>query len=607
MNVSLSGYSLIGNCRSAALVSKYGSIDWCCIPEFHSPAVFAALLDDIKGGFFAIHPLDGFSSTQLYLPDTNVVETRFENEQGNVRVLDAFVAMEEEDKVLTLFPDHEILRIVEGISGTVKMKVEYSPRINYGKHSPGLKNNKKSGVQFSYKENIFILQSTLDETQFEINTESANAEFVIHEGEKVIFSLSSSSQGPAIIPEIRLCGYERMQKTINYWTNWSGKCQYTGFCKELVIRSALTLKLLVHAPTGAIIAAPTTSLPEETGGVRNWDYRYCWLRDASFTVRALIKLGYHEETHVYMNWILHATQLTRPRLQVVYNVFGHSRMKEKVCDWLKGYKNSTPVHIGNAAHDQFQLDVYGEVLDAVYTYSDLVKQFDNDTKKFIIGLGEVICKLWNKPDEGIWEIRSSPVHHTHSKVLAWVGLDRIIKLCRKYNWSNVPIQSFENVQKDIQEQIELKGFNKELNHYTSQFNGHELDAALLILPLVEYCAASSPKMESTRKNIQDLLSEKSFLYRHVNINDGLPGREGAFIVCNFWLVENLVQSGYLDQAIDLFNKTIEYASPGGLLSEEIDPHTNELLGNYPQGFSHIGLINAALSIDEAFKRSKKTT
>jgi len=317
-------------------------------------------------------------------------------------------------------------------------------------------------------------------------------------------------------------------------------------------------------------------------------------------------LGYHEETHVYMNWILHATQLTRPRLQVVYNVFGHSRMNEKVCDWLKGYRNSTPVHIGNAAHDQFQLDVYGEVLDAVYTYSDLVEQFDNDTRKFIIGLGEVICKLWNQPDEGIWEIRSSPVHHTHSKVLAWVGLDRIIKLCRKYNWSNLPIQMFENVLKDIQEQIELKGFNKELNHYTSHFNGRDLDASLLILPLVEYCTASSPRMESTRKNIQDLLSSKSFLYRHVNINDGLPGKEGAFIVCNFWLIENLVQSGHLNQAIDLFNNTIQYASPGGLLSEEIDPDTNELLGNYPQGFSHIGLINAALAIDEAFKQSKKT-
>src|SRR5688500_4422924 len=289
MNISLSGYSLIGNCRSAALVSKYGSIDWCCIPEFHSPAVFAALLDDKKGGFFAIHPPDGFTSTQLYLPHTNVVETIFENELGKVRLLDAFVAMEEEDKVLTLFPDHEILRIVEGISGTVKMKVEYSPRINYGKYSPGLKNNKKLGVQFSYKENIFILQSTLDETQFEVNAESVNADFILHQGEKVIFSLSCSSQAPAIIPEIRLCAYERMKKTIDYWTNWAGKCQYNGFSKELVLRSALTLKLLVHAPSGAIIAAPTTSLPEETGGVRNWDYRYCWLRDASFTVRALIK------------------------------------------------------------------------------------------------------------------------------------------------------------------------------------------------------------------------------------------------------------------------------------------------------------------------------
>jgi len=601
MNVSLSDYSLIGNCRSAALVSKKGSIDWCCIPEFHSSSIFAALLDNKKGGFFAVHPFHGFTSIQQYLPYTNIVETTFENDQGKVRLLDAYVALEEEDKATSLFPDHEILRVLEGISGSM----EFFPRINYGKFSPRLQNFNKMGIHFFYKEGTYVLQSNIERLQLDKNIEKATAKFIINEGDKVIFSLSFSTQSPAIIPEIKLTGYERMQKSIEYWRNWTGKCKYNGFSKDLVLRSALTLKLLTHAPSGAIIAAPTTSLPEEIGGVRNWDYRYCWLRDASFTIRALIKLGYHDEAKMYMNWILHATQLTRPKLQVVYSVFGETRIKEMNCDWLNGYNNSRPVRIGNGAHGQFQLDVYDEVLDAVYTYSQLIKEFDNDIRKFIIGLGDVICKLWDKPDAGIWEIRSPSVYHTHSKVLAWVGLDRLIRLSHKYNWSDAPVVKFEKVLKLIEQQIELQGFNTLLNHYTMQFNGSDLDASLLVLPLVEYCEASSARMESTRKSIQYVLSKQSFIYRHLNINDGLPGKEGAFIVCNFWLVENLVKSGLLNEAIELFDKTVRQASPGGLLSEEIDPDTGELLGNYPQGFSHIGLINAALAIDEASEQLKE--
>lgn len=602
---SITDYSLIGNCRSSALVSKYGSIDWCCMPEFHSSSIFATILDNLSGGLFSIQPVKEYKSVQHYVDNTAIVETYFKNDEGEIRLTDGFTALNEGDKKKSLFPDHEILRIVEGISGDVSVKIEFSPRINYGKDSPRLENQRNLGIWFSYKENTFILQSTLGQSVLQLEDKKVISEFIVKKGEKVIFSLSCSGQCPAIIPEIKQTGWARMQKTIGYWRNWTNNCKYNGMFKERVIRSAVTLKLLTHAPSGAIIAAPTTSLPEEPGGVRNWDYRFCWLRDASFTIRVLIKLGFFEEAHAYMNWILHATRLTRPKLQVVYTVFGESKMKESNCNWLTGYKNSGPVRIGNSAHEQFQLDVYGEVLDAVYTYSQLVNEFDNDSKKFIIGLGKAICKLWDKPDEGIWEIRSSTVHHTHSKVMAWVGLDKLIKLCLKYKWNNAPISSFEDVKKEIFRQIEEKGFNESLNHYTRELCGSTLDASLLVLPLVDYCKASSSKMKSTVESIEKHLQKNSFVYRYLNVDDGLPGKEGAFIICNFWLIENLAKSGNVDKAIDLFNETIKYSAPAGLLSEEIDPDTKELLGNYPQGFSHIGLINAVFAIDEAYKTKKR--
>jgi len=597
--INIADYSLIGNCRSAALVSKYGSIDWCCLPEFHSPSIFAALLDRQKGGYFSIHPLQNFKSNSHYLDQTNIVETIFESDEGKVRLMDGFTVMEEEEKAANLFPDHEIIRIIEGISGTVNLEVEIYPRTNYGNSSPRMVIQGKLGIRFFYKENIFIFQSTLEDSLIKVNDEKVITRFIVPEGEKIIFSLSCSSQCPAIIPEIKSTGWQRMLNTIQYWKSWSGKCQYNGVFKEQVIRSVLALKLLTHAPSGAIIAAPTTSLPEEVGGVRNWDYRYCWLRDASFTIRVLVKLGYHDEAHAYMNWILHATRLTRPRLQVVYTVFGHSKIAEKHCKWLNGYKNSRPVRVGNAAHEQFQLDVYGEILDAVYTYSQLVREFDYDTRNFIIDLGKMICKLWDKPDEGIWEIRSSSVHHTHSKVMCWVGLARLIKLCRKYDWDKAPVHKFEETRDIIFRQIELEGFSKSLDHYTREFNGKTVDASLLILSLMDYCEAASSRMKSTRDAVQRHLQKNSFIYRYQNIDDGLPGKEGAFFICNFWLIENLAIAGSVQEASDLFLETVKYAGISGLFSEEIDPGTKELLGNYPQSFSHIGLINAAIAIEEA--------
>ncbi|MGN6401664.1 MAG: glycoside hydrolase family 15 protein [Flavisolibacter sp.] len=479
--------------------------------------------------------------------------------------------------------------------------MEFEPTVFYGRSPAKLLDNKKLGLKFTYKENTFILQTTLDPKDITVHPNKVTACFTLEEGENVIFSLSCSSQSPAVVPELKITAANRFLQTVDYWKDWISRCTYEGIYKEQVRRSVFTLKLLAHAPSGAIIAAPTTSIPESPGGERNWDYRYCWLRDASFTVRALIKLGFEEEAHAYMNWILHATRLTQPELRVLYSVYGAAKSREKKIDWLEGFQNSRPVRIGNGAHNQFQLDVYGEVLDAFYSYSEVVSTFDNRTRQFVLALGEIICKKWNQPDNGIWEVRSAPAHHTHSKVMAWVGLDRLIKLCRKYNWKQEAIEKFEQVKHVIQDQVEKFGFSSAINSYTRVFNEKSLDASALVFSLVGYCPANSANMVATVECISSRLSKNGFIYRYLDEDDGLSGTEGAFGICNFWMIENLAKQGKTMEAIIIFDKMLECAGDKGLFSEELDPNSYELLGNYPQAFTHIGLINAALSISESLK------
>jgi GH15 family glucan-1,4-alpha-glucosidase len=593
-------YGLIGNCRAAALVGNNGSIDWCCLPDFHSPSLFAYLLGE-QGGFFSVAPSGAFHSSQRYVPDTNVLETIFQNETGAVRLTDAFTAMTEEEKTVSLVPDHEIMRVVEGISGSMSIRLFYAPRFYYGKYKANLRQHSKLGIQSCWKGHIVWLTGTLEPELFLINEKegTAVAEFEVQANDRIIFSLSYSAQSPAVIPEVARTGWQRLQQTVSFWKNWIGNCRYSGLYQEEVKRSALALKLLAHAPSGAIIAAPTTSLPEEKGGIRNWDYRFCWLRDASFTARVLVKLGFTEEVHAYMNWILHATQLTRPKLQVVYSVYGHASLEEKELEWLQGYEQSRPVRIGNGADDQFQLDVYGEVMDAIYAYAPLVKAFDNSTRRFLTGMGDVICKRWQQPDHGIWEVRSGAVHHTHSKVMAWVGLDRLVRLAEKYQWKKVPLEKWKSTANAIHQRIERQGFQQELNSYTRELGGNTLDASLLILPLVGFCKPDSPRMAATIHAVQQHLVQNGLVYRYRQVEDGISGGEGSFVACSFWLAENLAKAGRFEEAKEVFEAVLQHAGPTGLLPEEIDPYTHELLGNYPQGFSHIGLINAALSLTEA--------
>ena len=606
MAARLSDYALIGNSRAAALVSNTGSVDWCCLPEFDSPAIFAALLDARRGGHFSIAPTQEFSSSQTYLPGSNVVETRFHLPDAEASLLDAFVALTEAEKARSLFPDHEILRVLEVLSGEVEFRMEYVPRIFYGKEAAALQDHQKLGIQVLWKEHIYTLLSTLENGSISVSKtrDQAEARFRLRAGERVIFSLSYSSQSPAILPELKETALKRLQSTTRFWQNWLKQCRYQGVYEQMVKRSALTLKLLAHAPSGAIIAAPTTSLPEELGGERNWDYRYCWLRDASFTTRVLVKLGFEEETHAYMDWILHATRLTQPELQVVYSVFGHSFLKETTLGWLSGFLHSKPVRIGNGAHDQFQLDVYGEVLDAVYEYAPLAKEFARDSRKFLLGLGEIICRQWDQPDNGIWEVRSANTHHTHSKVLAWAGLDRLIKLAEKYHWKEAPLEKYREISLKIRKAVEENGYNEEIGAYTREFNGSTLDASALVFPLVGYCPADSPRMLSTIRQIKAQLTNRNLVYRYKHVDDGLQGGEGAFGICNCWLAENLALSGDIKEAQTVFEAVLKQASPAGLLAEEFDPETGQLQGNYPQGFTHIGLICAALTLNEALTGKK---
>ena len=601
----ISDYALIGDSRAAALVSRHGSIDWCCLPEFDSPAIFAALLDRTRGGYFSIRPRGAYRSAQKYLVDTNVSETVFQTDSGSVSLTEAFTVRDEREKQRALYADHEILRVVEGISGTVEMTMRYVPKIFYGRSAARVTDRKKLGVCFTWKEGIFTLLTTLRQAQINTEDEKCEAEFQVKTGERIYFSLSYCDQAPAIMPELQSGAWGRMVQTSNYWRSWVARCNYTGVYAEEVRRSALVLKLLTHAPSGSIIAAPTTSLPEQPGSERNWDYRYCWLRDASFTTRVLLKLGFEEEVHSYMNWILHATRLTRPRLQVVYSAYGRARLGEQTLDWLSGYRSSVPVRIGNGADEQLQLDLYGEVLDAIYLYSGLVSKFDSDARNFIIGLGKVINKTWKEPDNGIWEIRSRRIHHTHSKVMCWVGLDRVIKLCKKYKWEGVPLADFENTARRIRSEVEDAGYNNDTRCYAREFGGRDVDASALTFSLVGYADFNSERMRSTMQAVWRDLSKNNMIYRYKAFDDGLRGSEGAFAICNFWFAENLARSGSLEKAKVIFHDTMRCVGGSGLLSEEIDPVSGALLGNYPQAFTHIGLINAALAINEEIGKQGK--
>jgi GH15 family glucan-1,4-alpha-glucosidase len=588
-------YALIGDCRSAALISRDGSLDWLCLPRFDSPSLFAALLDPERGGRFRVRPREHFAAERRYLPDTNILETTFRCPSGTVVLRDLMTVASEHEKRRELTPAHEVLREVEALAGEVELEVIYEPRPDYGRTRPALVSKGGLGVWCQTGRGALLLRSELP---LELAADGQCAQGIGHlrAGERAYLSCSYTEEAPAVIPPLGAAARQRVERSARWWRDWTNRCTYQGPYRDAVVRSALTLKLMAYAPSGAVVAAPTTSLPEALGGSRNWDYRYCWLRDASFTLRALLALGYDEEGRAFLGWMLHATRLTAPELQVVYDVFGEAKLPEQELRHLAGYAGSRPVRIGNDAHGQLQLDVYGEVLDAVSRFARRDGRLDGDTVRLLDGLGHTVCRRWREPDEGIWEVRSGRAHHTHSKALCWVALDRLVQM-HEAGQIQVCLDQFRAEREAIRAEIEARAYNPRLQSYTRTFGGDELDASLLTLPLYGYVEGTHPRMQSTCARIRARLGRDGLVYRYQGA-DGLPPGEGAFGICSFWAVECLARGGDVASATRAFEQLLGYANDVGLFAEEIDPTTGAALGNFPQAFTHIGLINAAVTLAE---------
>jgi GH15 family glucan-1,4-alpha-glucosidase len=585
-------YGIIGDCRAAALISRQGSMDWLCWPRFDSPSTFAALLDRERGGNWGISPTGDYSVERKYVAQSNVLETTFKTSSGTALLTDLMTVRDATG--IAIVPDHEIVRRVACTAGQVEIDIAFVPRPDYGGKSPAIHFAGNLGLRVECNGGVLWLRST---TQLGIRENSAFGRNVLKAGETMYFSLSYAEESPAVLPDLSELP-QRIDSCVCWWQAWASKAQYEGDFRDEVIRSALTLKLLTFSPSGAIIAAPTTSLPERIGGNLNWDYRYCWLRDASLTIRALIELGYWEEATSFLDWLLHATRLTHPKLRIMYSVFGNPPPKERESQVLRGYCESAPVRIGNAARDQLQLDVYGEVVDAAAQYAFHGGYLDREMQKVLIGLGNYVAKNWDRPDEGLWEPRAGRRHHTHSRLLCWTALDRLITLCEQGKVSRTPLEEYKKLCDVMRRQIESRGWNDRISSYVSELDGDSLDSALLLLSWYGFEKPESARMQATYRELRERLgTPEGLLYR----SETLPS-EGTFAICSFWAAEYLaLGGGTIEQTRDLMTRLSRFRNDLGLYGEEVDAVTGAALGNFPQAFTHVGFIGAALSLDQREK------
>ncbi len=602
---SIADYAVIGDGRTAALVSRDGSIDWLCLPHFSGPSVFAAIVDRHRGGRFAVRPAQPYSSSRRYIGHTNVLETTFTTADGAVRLIDLMPISVDSAAGRLLEPQREVLRIIEPVAGTVELEVIFEPRPGYGQARARLTRRGALGWACIHGSELMMLHADLPLSP-DRDAARLHARVQLVPGRKRYLSFTYTRHDIGVFAPIGESAEGRLAVTLRWWEDWSGRCTYDGPYHDAVRRSALTLKLMNYALSGAVVAAPTTSLPEKIGGVRNWDYRYCWLRDAALTLYSFFELGYHAEGEEFLDWMLHATRLTWPRLQVLYNVYGETRLRERELNHFEGYRGSSPVRIGNGAHDQMQLDIYGEVIIAVYDYVERGGRLDAYEARLLVGFGRYVCRHWRRPDKGIWEVRSGDRHYTYSKMMCWVALDRLIKL-HEMGQLRVPEPLFRDERNAIRDAIESRGFNREMDSYVSAFEGRDLDASLLLLARYGYKSPSDPRMRATFQRIEQRLVQNGLLHRYLDGDDGLPPGEGAFVITSFWLVDYLARLGRIDEATERFEHLLSFANDLGLFSEEVDAETGEALGNFPQAFSHTGLITAALSLAEAQRqrRSKR--
>jgi GH15 family glucan-1,4-alpha-glucosidase len=579
-------YALIGDGRTAALVARDGAIDWLCLPNVDSPSVFAAILDADRGGAFLLRPAESFEVDRRYVAGTNVLETTFRTADGAVRLTDAMTLSPSEG----LAPMREIVRKVDCLAGEVELEWSVEPRFDYAQQRGSTK-VRHGRVFFAYRTDALMLSVWGAEP-------AASGRVRMEKGDEVIVSLASAHHRPAVLPG-RSDSKARLAHTEAFWREWGSRAEYQGPWQDAVLRSVLALKLLVFAPSGAIVAAPTTALPEGIGGGRNWDYRYSWLRDATYTLDALFALGYHDEAHAFFWWFRHASRLTQPRLEVLYRVNGSSRVPERELDHLAGYRRSRPVRIGNAAARQLQLDLYGSVLNSIWLHAGSHGDLGAETGRETAKIADYVSREWNKPDSGIWEVRSEPSHFVQSKAMCWAALDRA---CRLAEEGFVPDRRdrWRAAADAIQAWIEEHAWDEDLGAYIRSPDEREVDASILTLPLIEY-GADRGRLNSTVDAVRDRLGSGPLLYRYRG-EDGVPGDEGAFTTCSFWLVDALARLGRVEEAATLMDELIPLANDVGLYAEEIDPSSGEHLGNFPQALVHLALINAAVSIQNAERR-----
>lgn len=601
----IESYGIIGDMHTAALVGIDGSIDWFCFPFFDSASVFAALLDDKKGGRFKIAAvMDDVTFKHSYWPDTNVLITRFLSPNGVAEILDYMPV----GRVVRKFGFHQLVRRVTAVRGAMPLRVECYPSFNYAR-DPHQTEIFAGGAIFHSSLLSLALTTPVPLTK---DGDGVTAEFTLEEGQTVTFVLQQIEPGtgsPISLSEEEV--EEQFKQTVEYWHHWISKCTYRGRWREMVYRSALVLKLLTFEPSGAIVAAPTCSLPEVVGGVRNWDYRYTWIRDAAFTVYAFLRIGFTEEAGEFMNWlgaICHTLNPDVP-LQIMYGIGGNRTLTEVTLDHLEGYRNSRPIRVGNGAYDQLQLDIYGELMDSVYLYNKYGNPISYDLWKQLRRLVDWVCDNWQRKDEGIWEVRGGPQDFVYSKVMCWVAVDRALRLADKRSFP-ADRDRWLRIRDQIYLEVMNEGWNPQRQAFVQHYGSNSLDAANLIMPLVFFVSPNDPRMIKTlratnRSPERGGLVSNSLVYRY-NIKeyaDGLTGEEGTFNICTFWLVEAMTRAGradksWLEMARVVFEKMLSYSNRLGLYAEETG-YSGEALGNYPQAFTHLSLISAAFNLDRA--------
>ncbi|GAA2250319.1 MULTISPECIES: glycoside hydrolase family 15 protein [Streptomyces] len=587
MHPSIEDYALIGDEQTAALVGMDGSVDWLCLPRFDSASCFARLLGDEDNGYWRIAPVGADRCTRrAYRRDTLVLDTEWETEQGSVRVTDL---MPQRDRA----PD--LVRVVEGLDGEVTLHSALKLRFDYGSIVPWVRKADGHRVAVAGPDSTW-LRSEPEVTSWGEDF-GTHAEFTVKKGEKVAFVLtwhpSHEPRPPLIDP------FDALRHSVEDWRAWVSRCRYDGPYRDAVVRSLITLKALTYAPTGGIVAAPTTSLPEEPGGVRNWDYRYCWLRDSTLTLNALLAAGYQEEAEAWRNWLLRAVAGDPADLQIMYGVAGERRLPEFELPWLSGFVDSAPVRIGNDAVNQLQLDVYGEVMDSLSLARESGLSPQPDVWALQRALMDFLRTHWQQPDEGLWEVRGGRRQFVHSKVMVWVAADRAVRTLEHHPELDGDLDGWRALRDEVHEEVCEKGYDAERNTFTQSYGSRELDAALLLIPRVGFLPPDDPRVIGTIDAVRAELAHGGFLRRYSTEEaavDGLPGGEGVFLVCSFWLADALYMTGRTKEARELFERLAGLANDVGLLSEEFDPVTGRHLGNFPQAFSHIGLVNTALAL-----------